>query len=425
MQRRERLASRINNRFYYGWMMLAVGVVGNFCSGAGQTFTVSLFIDPLIAEFGLSRSAIAAAYATGTMIGALGLSFVGVLIDRQGPRLVVTGAGLMLGVTCLLFPQAGGLAGLYLLFTAQRFFGQGTIPLACNNLVSQWFSRRRGLALSLLGVGGSLGFAVFPPVVQASIAAWGWQWTFVGLGVFVWVVLLPLAAGLIVNAPEDMGLEPEALPANLPGPTGSKTPLPAREVNWSRGEAFRTRQFWALSLGQATHGALVTGLTFHQISMLAEQGVGASIAAAALTVSALARIAAGLALGPVLDRFPVHLILAAGFAVMAVGMASLVWVDSSASAFFYATLLGVGGGTLMTGSAFAYPQYFGRAQLGRIQGPSSTIGILGAAIGPIPFGVAYDLLGGYHGAILVQAVIPLIFAGVMIFNGPPRKTASP
>lgn len=153
MKRREQVAQRINSRFYYGWLMLAVGMVGNFCSGPGQTFTVSVFIDPLIAEFGLSRAAISSAYATGTMIGALGLSLVGVLIDRHGSRVVLTGAGAMLGVTCWLFPQAGGLAGLYLLFTAQRFFGQGTIPLACNNLVSQWFLRRRGLALSLLGVG--------------------------------------------------------------------------------------------------------------------------------------------------------------------------------------------------------------------------------------------------------------------------------
>ena len=421
MQRRERVAHRINERFYYGWLMLAVGMVGNFCSGPGQTFTVSVFIDPLIAEFGLSRASISGAYGTGTMIGALGLSFVGLLIDRHGPRIVLAGAGLMLGLTCLLFPWAGGLAGLYLLFTAQRFFGQGSIPLACNNLVSQWFMRRRGLALSLLGMGGSLGFAVFPPVVQALIAVWGWQWTFAGLGVFVWVVLVPLASSLVVNKPEEMGLEPEVSHPRAPVQTGTDHPLPAREVNWTRREAFRTRQFWVLSLGKAIHGALITGLTFHQISLMGAQGVSASMAAMALTVGALARMAAGLLMGPLLDRFPVHLILSAGFGMMAVGMAYLVRVDSTATAFLYASILGVAGGTLMTGSAFAFPHYFGRAHLGSIQGPANTVGILGAALGPIPFGVAFDLLGGYRGAILVQAVFPVILAGAMIISGPPRR----
>lgn len=424
MKRREQVAQRINSRFYYGWLMLAVGMVGNFCSGPGQTFTVSVFIDPLIAEFGLSRAAISSAYATGTMIGALGLSLVGVLIDRHGSRVVLTGAGAMLGVTCWLFPQAGGLAGLYLLFTAQRFFGQGTIPLACNNLVSQWFLRRRGLALSLLGVGGSLGFAVFPPLVQASIAAWGWQWTFVGLGGLVWVVLLPLVWGLVVNKPEDLGLAPDAARPKSSKSSGTGPTLPVREVNWTRREAFRTRQFWVLSLGKATHGALITGLTFHQISLMHGQGVGASMAAMALTVSALARMAAGLVMGPLLDRFPVHLMLAGGFGLMALGMAYLVTVDSTATAFLYACIIGVAGGTLMSGGAYAMPHYFGRAHLGSIQGPSSTIGILGAAFGPIPFGIAFDMLGGYHGAILAQAVIPLILAAAMIFNGPPGRQVS-
>ena len=424
MQRRERVAHRINTRFYYGWIILAVGMVWNFCSGPGKTFTISAFIDPLITEFGLSRAAISSAYGTGTMIGALGLSYVGILIDRHGPRVVLTGAGLMLGVICLLFPQAGGLAGLYLLFTAQRFFGQGSIPLVCNNLVSQWFTRRRGLALSLLGVGGSLGFAVFPPLVQASIAAWGWQWTFAGLGVFVWVVLLPLASSLVINKPEDLGLEPDATHPKAHGASGSVHPLPAPEVNWTRREAFRTRQFWVLSLGKATHGALVTGLTFHQISLMAGQGVGASMAAMALTVAALARMAAGLVLGPLLDRLPVHLILSAGFGLMAIAMAYLVQVDSTTTAFLYACIIGVAGGALMTGSSFAFPHYFGRAHLGSIQGPSNTIGILGAALGPIPFGVAFDLLGGYHAAILAQAVLPVILAGAMIFLGPPRRQAA-
>ena len=421
MKLRERLAHRINDRVYYGWLMLAMGVLGNFCSGPGQTFTVSVFIDPLIAEFGLSRAAVSGAYGTGTMVGALGLSFVGLLIDRHGSRLVLVGAGLMLGITCLLFPQAGGLAGLYLLFTAQRFFGQGSIPLACNNLVAQWFLRRRGLALSLLGVGGSLGYAVFPPVVQSLIAAWGWQWTFVGLGVFVWVVLLPLAWSLVLNKPEDMGLEPEATPLLASTSAGPAAPLPTREVNWTRREVFRTRQFWVLSLGKAAHGALVTGLTFHQISLMAGQGVGPSMATMALTVGALARMATGLVMGPLLDRFPVHLILSAGFGLMAMGMAYLVAVDSTATAFLYSGLLGVAGGTLMTASAFAFPHYFGRAHLGSILGPANTIGILGAALGPIPLGLAFDMLGGYHGVILVQAFLPLLLAAAMIVNARPRR----
>ena len=145
------------------------------------------------------------------------------------------------------------------------------------------------------------------------------------------------------------------------------------------------------------------------------------MATMALTVGALARMATGLVMGPLLDRFPVHLILSAGFGLMAMGMAYLVAVDSTATAFLYSGLLGVAGGTLMTASAFAFPHYFGRAHLGSILGPANTIGILGAALGPIPLGLAFDMLGGYHGVILVQAFLPLLLAAAMIVNARPRR----
>lgn len=420
------VAQGVNNRLYYGWVMLAVGMAGNFFSGPGQTYTISLFIDPLVAEFGLSRTAISSAYGTGTMIGALGLFHLGSLIDRHGARLVLAIAALMLGVTCLLFPFAGGLVAFYFLFTSQRFFGQGSIPLACNNLVSQWFLSRRGLALSLLGVGSSLGYAVFPPVVQKLIGLWGWQWAFVSLGLSVIVVLLPLVLLLVVNKPEDMGLTPEGSRplSTIVNPTQSTPVVVAPETNWTRGEALRTRQFWILSLGKATHGALITGLTFHQISLMAEQGINANVAAMALTVAALARLVAGLLMGPFLDRLSVHLVLSIGFAFMALGMAYLVTVDSMATAFLYAGIIGTSGGILMTGGAFAFPHYFGRSHLGSIQGPANTIGILGAALGPVPFGIAFDLLGGYHGAILIQAIIPVVLAVASLAMGSPRHRSA-
>ena len=105
-------------------------------------------------------------------------------------------------------------------------------------------------------------------------------------------------------------------------------------------------------------------------------------------------------------------------------MAFLVTVDSTSTALWYASTIGMAGGTLMTGSAFAYASYFGRAHLGSIAGSANTIGILGAALGPIPFGVAFDLLDGYHGAILVQAILPVILAVVMIKSGPPVRHVS-
>ena len=65
-------------------------------------------------------------------------------------------------------------------------------------------------------------------------------------------------------------------------------------------------------------------------------------------------------------------------------------------------------GAMLTNSTFVTPAYFGRRYLGAVQGLYKTIGILGASTGPIPLGMAYDLLGGYREALLLLAVMALL-----------------
>ena len=80
-----RIAEKINRHLFYGWIMLAVGFLGMLATGPGQSFNISIFVNPLIEELNISRTAISSAYSIGTLIAAFGLSYVGTLIDRLGP----------------------------------------------------------------------------------------------------------------------------------------------------------------------------------------------------------------------------------------------------------------------------------------------------------------------------------------------------
>ncbi len=58
---------------FYGWVILGVCALGMFTSGPGQTFGISIFVDPLINDLGLSRSMVSGLYTAGSLTAALAM----------------------------------------------------------------------------------------------------------------------------------------------------------------------------------------------------------------------------------------------------------------------------------------------------------------------------------------------------------------
>jgi sugar phosphate permease len=403
--------------------MLAVGFCGMFASGPGQSFNISVFFNPLIEELGLSRTSLSLAYGVGTMTAALGLSGVGGLVDRLGQRRMLALVSFLLGAVCLLFPLAGNLLLLYLAFTAVRFLGQGSLMLVSTNLVAQWFSRRRGLALSLISLGFALGTAVYPPLAQRMIDTIGWRWSWVWLGLGVWVLMIPASLALVINRPEELGLVPDGgAHPRPPSATAQAGQPPAAEgEDWTRAEALRTPAFWIMALALSVPSLLITGVIIHQISYFEAQGLSRQAAANIFTVTAVSMVGFMLLFGYLLDRYETRFVVAGGIFTMAVAMWAMRLADNLPMAFLYGVMLGVVQGAVMNFTAYVWPRYFGRRHLGSIQGPALTVAIIGASIGPIPFGLAYDLLGGYHEAVLALSLLPVAFALAVAFTRPPVK----
>ncbi|MEO0671409.1 MAG: MFS transporter, partial [Pseudomonadota bacterium] len=167
--------ARANGRVFYGWVIVAVASFGVFSSGPGQSHTFSAFLDPISRDLGIGTTTISIAYGIATLAAAFLLPYMGRRVDRHGPKtmlFVITGA---LGAACLFFGAAANFLWLAVGFGLLRFFGQGSLMLTCANLVSQWFSRSRGLAMSLMALGFGVSMAVHPPLSHAMIEAFGWR----------------------------------------------------------------------------------------------------------------------------------------------------------------------------------------------------------------------------------------------------------
>ena len=197
--------------------MLVIASLVMFASGPGQSHTFSVFLLPISEDLGISRTTVSSAYAFATLVAAFGLPHVGRMIDRHGVRKVLTVVGAALGTAGVAFGAVSGFVLLTLGFGALRFFGQGSLMLCAGNLVSQWFDRKRGFALSLTMLGFSVSVAVHPPLAQWLSEALGWRMAWVVLGVATWAMLLPPVLLLVFDRPEALGLRPDGKAAETMG----------------------------------------------------------------------------------------------------------------------------------------------------------------------------------------------------------------
>ena len=404
--------------------MLVIASLVMFASGPGQSHTFSVFLLPISEDLGISRTSVSSAYAFATLVAAFGLPHVGRMIDRHGVRRVLTVVGVAFGTAGVAFGAVSGFVLLTLGFGALRFFGQGSLMLCAGNLVSQWFDRRRGIALSLTMLGFSVSVAVHPPLAQWLSEALGWRMAWVVLGVATWAMLLPPVLLLVFDRPEALGLRPDggaaeaasrASPRSANAPDDSVTGL-------SLAEARRTGAFWIILASNSSFAALVTALFFHQVSVFEAQGLDATLAASVFSICAVVMVVTTPLVGMLLDRFATKPLYASAMLSVSVALVAMSLVRDLPSAIVFSVLFGVANAAMHAHFTFVWPRFFGRRHLGSIQGVAQMGGVIGASVGPIPLGLGYDYLGGYGETLVALAAIPVICAVAVAFMRAPRLT---
>lgn len=402
---------------FSGWSILGIGAFTLFLSASAQTYGFSVFIDPMLTEFGWSRSLISSTYTVATLISAGVVFFGGNLIDRFGHRRVMVTTTAVYAAALLLMGSVINPATLLLAFTLLRATGSSVLTLTGRTMVSQWFIRRRGRAVSLINLGKMLGMAAVPAGNALLIAQLGWRdaWRLNGLLV---LTLIPLALRFVHSQPEDLGQYPDGeIPEGRPDATGS---APAEEISWTLRQAVHTRALWLLLAASVVPAMVTNGLSFHQISILSERGIGSTAAATIFTIESAVALPMTLLAGWLADRFGPRYVLAFGQAALTVTMVWLTVVSSMETAILFGALRGVTTGVWILASEVAWPLYFGRRHLGSIVGMSFAVSFVGVAIGPLPFGLLYDAVGNYDNAIWGMAVFPAITTWAVLLAKPPR-----
>ena len=165
-------------------------------------------------------------------------------------------------------------------------------------------------------------------------------------------------------------------------------------------------------------------LHLFQISIFEAQGLSRELAARIFPVSAVAMVICMPLLGRMLDRFRTEWVFAGGLLVMAAALVAAGNVTDLTSGLVYGVIFGINNAVSMTFFGFMWPRYFGRRHIGSIQGTGQMIGVVGASLGPLPLGIAFDLTGDYTLTLIAFAAMPLAAAVlVLLFLRDPKQLA--
>lgn len=393
----------------YSWMRLAVSVLIATIGNVGM-WAVVVVLPAVQAEFSVARGDASIPY-TLTMAGfAIGNVVIGRHVDRFGIALPISLAAIANGAGFVL----AGLSGNIWLFAAAQGFliGIGTAanfgPLLAD--ISHWFARRRGLAVAAAASGNYLAGTVWPPLMQPFLDGYGWRATYVGIGIFVTVSIVPLALMLRRERPRD-----EA--AN--GKGGAAAP---KSIDLSP----RALQGVLIVAGFGCCMAMAMPQV-HIVAYCVDLGYGVARGAEMLSLMLAGGIVSRLASGWVADRIGGVKTLLVGSVLQGLSLLFYIPFDGLASLYVVSLVFGLSQGGIVPCYAIIVREYLPAREAGQRTGIVIMATIIGMAVGGWMSGWIYDLTGSYQAAFLHGIAWNLVNIGAMLMvlmrTGRPRAAA--
>lgn len=417
----------MTRKIFYGWYIVGVGFICYLGSSFALSSTLSVFLKPLTAEFGISRGVFSFIRSGEVMLSSVVAALVGPLIDRYGARwLIVTGA-LVAGAGYILLSQAHQFWHFMVIRCLPITVGDTLMGyMVINVMIARWFIQKRGRAISIANMGNGIAKATIPLVAVGLFALVGWRntWTVFGLATFAMVVLPAFL--LVRRSPEDMGLQPDgALAPPQPSTDGSPRPepLPAHpaDVPWTRAEAVRTRTFWLLVITYGTVTFGVIGLNLHIHPYMTDIGYSPEIASTVMGMMALTQTAGNLVWGVAGERLDVRKAAAAQFLLQACGLTLALVHTGLVSVSLGFLVYGFGLGGILVIRELLWANYFGRVSLGRVRNLGIMITRTGTTVGPPFFGFFHDHTGSYVLSFGVFIAALLLSTLLVLAVRPPHK----
>lgn len=406
------------NKFFYGWIIVAVAtlalVVSNGLSIGGIPVFYKFVQADLVALGTVPRDKVQSVYGLAPALTFLFAGFLspvaGILLQRLNPKTMMIVGCFVLGFGLMLYSRAS--SPLYV-YAAHALLGAslGFVGVLVNTvLISSWFTRKRGMALGIVLTGTSFGGAIIPQISTPLIEGFGWRTAMMMVSLIVWIVLFPAVIFLVRNRPADVGDAPDGVEHGSSESGGARASLSGMTL----GEAMATPLFWIFGICAA--------LVFFAIFVVSQQlnlflqspqiGFSPQQASNVQSLLFLLSIFGKFLFGWLADRFPGNRVMLVSASTMFV--ATLCFLDlNPATVYLFAIFFGLNYGGTFVLLQLLVADYFGLREYAKILGAVTVIETVGGALGTFITGRIADANGGdytiaFYGVTVVAGVSLLL-----------------
>lgn len=373
--------------------------------GASLKNTVQVFFVPMAQSFAEPRDSFALATTVFAITYAIAAPVTGAMSDRFGPGRVLVlgtvtaGASLLL---CAWVPSFPLFVAAYGVLASFAYAMLSYVPIGV--LVDRLFADgRKGFFYALLTNGTAAGFILLVPLWTWLGQYTAWNNVLAGLGVFMLVVITPLAA-LRFSSGE----------ATRRGPRVAVRPR-FRIV-------LSSPVFWRLGGAFFACGATMAFIDVHLTAYLSDMRVGPQVMSATMVVLGVCEIGGALVAGRYCDHGLIKSVLVSAYAIRAASMFVIAVHPDTFRVFAFVSLFGASYMATVVATSMWVFTVFPTELKGVVMGLIWTMHQIGAAISSEFGAIAHDHFGSYLPEILACGLVAIVSTVLVATTRAPAST---
>jgi MFS family permease len=387
-------------KIFYGWWIVIACSLINLYVGGIVFFGFTAFFQPIREEFGWSYTQISLAASLRGLENSIFSPLAGFLVDRVGPRRLMLWGAITVGFGLILLSLTQSLAMFYACFMLIGFGAGGCTAVVTMTAVANWFRRRIGLALGVLGSGIGAGGSVVLLIVVL-IDLYQWRSTLIILGLGMWALGIPLSL-VVRNRPEHYGYRPDG---EVSSPSVQSEEVQEKGVEIGLREALKMRSFLYLNMAEVIRVMTLMAVFTHVMPYLTSVGIPRATAGLIAGSIPLIGIIGRFGLGWLGDVFDKRYVMAVAIGLISLGLLAFSYMHVRWAIVPFLLLFPIGHGGSMVVRGSILREYFGRGSFGKMIGVIMGSAAVGGIIGPILAGWVFDAVGSYQPIWLVLCAL--------------------